>query len=125
MSASAARRSCLREQIEAVMLAHPDQWRRHYGGTPQEQHRLRIHSYSDRMRFYWIHDEVQQAVDTLVANLQQSGIPDTMLSDFLPVQYRRVRSRELAKEPEPLILDAIGSALDPYIEACRPESYAL
>jgi D-tagatose-1,6-bisphosphate aldolase subunit GatZ/KbaZ len=116
----AAQRSRLRERIEAVMLAHPDQWRRHYAGTPQEQHRLRIHSYSDRMRYYWIHDEVQQAVDKLVANLQQSGIPDTMLSDFLPVQYRRVRSRELAREPLPLILDAVGSALDLYIAACRP-----
>jgi D-tagatose-1,6-bisphosphate aldolase subunit GatZ/KbaZ len=116
----AAQRSRLRERIEAVMLAHPDQWRRHYAGTPQEQHRLRIHSYSDRMRYYWIHDEVQQAVDKLVANLQQSGIPDTMLSDFLPVQYRRVRSRKLAREPLPLILDAVGSALDLYIAACRP-----
>src|ERR1700757_3791178 len=53
----AARRSRLRERVEAIMLAHPDQWRRHYPGTTQEQRRLRIHSYSDRMRYYWIHDE--------------------------------------------------------------------
>src|SRR5215469_3323265 len=36
----------LMETIEAVMLAHPTDWQKYYHGTPEEQHRLRVYSYS-------------------------------------------------------------------------------
>jgi D-tagatose-1,6-bisphosphate aldolase subunit GatZ/KbaZ len=110
--------SGLRHRIEAAMVAKPQQWQKHYPGTPEEQYRLRVHSYSDRIRYYWTDESVQQAVNQLVSNLERSGIPEILLSDFLPIQYHKVRAGELCNEPLPLIFDAVGVALDPYIAAC-------
>jgi len=119
-----AQQSRLREVIERVMLQQPDQWQKHYGGNPQEEHRLRIHGYSDRIRYYWTDPAVQHAVESLIANLEASGIPETMLSDFLPAQYSKVRQGTLKNAPLPLIFDKIGGALDPYIAACSGRSSA-
>ncbi len=113
-----SRLSHLRQTIEEAMLNSPGQWQKHYAGSLEEQHRLRIHSYSDRIRYYWQDAGVQLAVAKLVANLEECGIPETVLSDFLPTQYARVRMGALENKPVPLILDAIGNALDPYLAAC-------
>lgn len=113
------RRSRLQEVVESVMLAHPEHWQKHYSGTPEEQHRLRIHSYSDRIRYYWRYPQAQESVETLLRNLERSAIPETLLSDYLPAQYLKVRSGALTAKSLPLILDAIGNVLNPYIAACE------
>jgi D-tagatose-1,6-bisphosphate aldolase subunit GatZ/KbaZ len=113
-----AQQSKLPEVIERVMLQQPHNWQKHYRGSPQEEHRLRIHSYSDRIRYYWADPAVQQAVEKLIANLESQGIPEPMLSDSLPSQYNKVREGTLKNAPLPLIFDKIGEALDPYIAAC-------
>ena len=115
---SAAKRSHLCERVEQVMLAHPEHWQKHYAGGGEQQHRLRMHSYSDRIRYYWTYPEVKQAVEALISNLENSGIPEPFLSDYLPAQYKKVRAGTLPNKPLPLILDAIGNALDPYLAAC-------
>jgi D-tagatose-1,6-bisphosphate aldolase subunit GatZ/KbaZ len=112
------RQSRLRQAMDEAMLNSPGQWQKHYAGSPQEQHRLRLHSYSDRIRYYWQDPGAQLAVAKLVANLEDCGIPETMLSDFLPTQYAKVRMGLIENKPIPLILDAIGDALDAYIAAC-------
>jgi D-tagatose-1,6-bisphosphate aldolase subunit GatZ/KbaZ len=116
------RQSHLPAKIEEAMLNSPEQWQKHYAGSGEEQHRLRIHSYSDRIRYYWQNPAVQQAVEMLVANLEDCGIPETMLSDYLPVQYAKVRRRMFKNRPLELIVDCIGEALDPYIAACGCDS---
>lgn len=113
------KRSQLVEKLEQVMLAHPQDWRKHYNGTPEQQHRLRLHSYSDRIRYYWNYLEVKHAVDVLMGNLENSEIPETLLSDYLPSQYNKVRAGTLKNSPLLLIQDAIGNALDPYLGACE------
>lgn len=111
--------SNLREQIESVMLKHPEHWKNHYPGSPKDQHRLRVHSYSDRIRYYWTYPEVKHSVEMLIANLEHTTIPETMLSDYLPVQYGKIRAGTLENHPLPLVLDTISNALDPYIAACQ------
>ena len=111
--------SRLREQLDEIMLRNPDHWKKHYPGTADEQHRLRVHSYSDRIRYYWNYPEVKRATEALIANLEHSRIPVTLLSDYLPLQYGKVRAGALENRPLPLIFDAIGNALDPYIAACQ------
>ena len=91
-------RSRLPEVVEERMLAQPDQWEGYYTGTAQEQALARRYSYSDRMRYYWPDPEIEAAVATLLENLTNRGIPDPLLSAFLPDQYERVRSgRSLAR----------------------------
>ncbi|ACO33902.1 MULTISPECIES: D-tagatose-bisphosphate aldolase, class II, non-catalytic subunit [Acidobacterium] len=114
-----AQQSQLPQWLEEAMLRHPEQWQKHYSGTPEEQQLLRVHSYSDRIRYYWNVPSVQQAVDTLLRNLQQRNIPETLLSDYLPAQYRKVRTGSLQSAPVPILLDAVGEALDPYISATQ------
>ncbi len=55
----------------------------------------------------------------LVANLTALPIPDILLSRYLPIQYRRVRDGQIARDPEVLILDSIRDALRPYAAACK------
>jgi len=116
---TAQERSNLAERVEQVMLAHPQYWQKHYAGSPEQQHHLRIHSYSDRIRYYWAYPEVKRAVERLLGNLENSTIPETLLSDYLPAQYIKVRSGTLENKPLSLTLDAIGKALDPYLAACE------
>jgi D-tagatose-1,6-bisphosphate aldolase subunit GatZ/KbaZ len=113
-----AQQSKLPEAIEHAMLQQPEHWKKHYRGSPQEEHGLRIHSYSDRIRYYWTDPAVQYATNILITNLEARGIPETLLSDFLPSQYSKVRQGTLKNAPLPLIFDKIGDALDPYIAAC-------
>jgi D-tagatose-1,6-bisphosphate aldolase subunit GatZ/KbaZ len=114
----ADRQSRLRERIETAMQSHPEQWQKHYTGGAQQQQRLRIHSYSDRIRYYWANADIQSAFNQLIANLEGTLIPETLLSDYLPVQYGKVRSKEIINSPSSLIFDAVGCALTPYIMAC-------
>lgn len=114
----ADRQSHLRDRLEQAMLANPEQWSKHYHGTPAQQRRLRVHSYSDRIRYYWMEDTAKKAVSHLMENLQSITIPETLLSDYLPAQYTKVRAGEMRNDPLSVVMDAVGAALDPYIAAC-------
>jgi D-tagatose-1,6-bisphosphate aldolase subunit GatZ/KbaZ len=111
--------SGLRELVESAMLARPEFWQKHYSGNPDEQRRLRVHSYSDRIRYYWTQEDVRRAVDRLIMNFEGRKIDETLLSDYLPFQYGRVRAGLVINRALPLIFDAIGCALTPYLAACR------
>jgi D-tagatose-1,6-bisphosphate aldolase subunit GatZ/KbaZ len=113
-----SKRSQLRECMEEIMLRHREHWDNYYRGTPEEQHRLRTSSYSDRIRYYWGYPEAKNAVQILISNLEHSGIPETLVSDYLPTQYIKIREGSLRNEPLSLILDAIGNSLEPYLSAC-------
>ena len=110
--------SKLFDVIERVMLDDRRHWEQHYAGDEQTTHLLRRYSYSDRIRYYWNSPPVKDAVDTLIANLQQVTIPETMLSAFLPDQYRAVRAGTLLASPVPIILHRIREVLKVYADAC-------
>jgi D-tagatose-1,6-bisphosphate aldolase subunit GatZ/KbaZ len=65
--------------------------------------------------------EVQNACGALLANLQSRGIPLSLLSQYLPVQYAAVREGALANDPRELALDAVAQVLNGYAQACRPK----
>ncbi|WP_422746964.1 D-tagatose-bisphosphate aldolase, class II, non-catalytic subunit [Mycobacterium sp. WMMD1722] len=112
-------RSNLIEVIERRMLAEPQQWQNYYGGDPLTQRTARRYSYSDRLRYYWADAEVEAARASLLANLDRVGIPLPLISQFLPVQYERVRAGELRPAAHDLVIDRIRDALRPYATACR------
>jgi D-tagatose-1,6-bisphosphate aldolase subunit GatZ/KbaZ len=80
-----------------------------FGNAGEELRRLRIHSYSDRIRYYWAYPEVEKSVETLLRNLSQLVIPETLLSDYFRAQYVEFRAREMDAKPLALILDVIGN----------------
>ena len=121
-------RSNLIEVVERTMLAEPEHWQSYYatGGersdgesnSPLTQRTSRRYSYSDRLRYYWADDEVDTARQTLLANLDGVGIPLPLISQFLPVQYSRIRAGDLEPVAQSLVIDRIRDAMRPYARAC-------
>lgn len=105
--------------LEEQMLAEPGPWQRYYDGDPDERRLARRFSYSDRSRYYLLNPAVVAAQGRLLENLVRTGIPEPLLSQYLPAQYERVRRGELAAEPRDLVIDKVRDALRPYSAACR------
>jgi len=100
--------------LDSVMLRHPKHWRKYYHGIPEQQAFARKYSLSDRVRYYWGWQEVQDALKQLKANLGARPIALSLMSQFSPAQYQRVRSGILSATPEALILDRIMDVLKDY-----------
>jgi D-tagatose-1,6-bisphosphate aldolase subunit GatZ/KbaZ len=60
---------------------------------------------------------VKDAVDFLIKNLKQVGIPLTLISQYLPRHYLEIREGRLAPEPEDLIQASIRMVLEGYSKA--------
>lgn len=119
----AEKRAGLMDVMEQVMLNDRRNWEHHYAGDAETQRLLRRYSYSDRMRYYWNDPEAKRAVDTLILNLRQTRIPETMLSTFLPDQYRAVRAGMLEPDAEALVKHRIRQVLQTYSDACKAEPF--
>ncbi len=115
-------RSDLSTVVENTMLHAPENWMPYYSGTPEEQRLRRRYSYSDRVRYYWALPEVSAAVQKLITNLSEITIPESMLSRYLPAQYWRLRGKQIAGDPESLIVDHIRDVLRQYAAACMTQA---
>lgn len=113
-----ASQSGLMRVLESTMLEKPENWEGHYHGTKAEQQLLRTYSYSDRSRYYWNDDRVKAAMSSLFGNLEKAGIPQNMLSQFMPDQYKSVRMKRLSNNPRALVIDHVRDAMRPYAFAC-------
>lgn len=110
--------SHLAEVVEQTMLGDRRNWEQYYHGDEHAVRLLLRYSYSDRVRYYWNSPEIERAVRTLLANLSGTAVPETMLSAYLPDQYRAVRAGRLKADAHSLILDRIRQVLRPYAWAC-------
>jgi D-tagatose-1,6-bisphosphate aldolase subunit GatZ/KbaZ len=106
--------------LENHMLEKPKYWQEHYHGTPDEQRVARVFSYSDRIRYYWAQPEVNACVEKMLANLSRQAIPLSLISQYLPEQYRKVRSGKLDADPHTLLLDKVKEVLADYAYATNP-----
>jgi D-tagatose-1,6-bisphosphate aldolase subunit GatZ/KbaZ len=111
--------SFLTRTIEKTMLRETANWKPYYHGTSAEQKLLRLYSYSDRVRYYWHLPEIAKAVNTLIANLSAVTIPESMCSRYLPLQYARLRNKEIEGDPVSLIVDRIRDVLRVYASGCN------
>lgn len=111
--------SKVRESLEAAMLQNPGYWKSYYGGRdPEAQALARQFSFSDRCRYYWPEPSVQEEVDQLIANLSCEPIPLTLISQYFPQEYDRVRDGEISGHPLELIEEHIRKVLRAYSSAC-------
>lgn len=107
--------------LEKAMLEEPKNWKKHYHGTEAELWFKRKFSFSDRSRYYMPNPEVAAAKEKLIANLRQEGISLAALSQFMPIQYTKVRQGLIENDPEALILDRITNTIDEYVFASHQE----
>jgi D-tagatose-1,6-bisphosphate aldolase subunit GatZ/KbaZ len=117
---SADEQSQLVETLEAAMLRSPEHWRMHYTGDEAARRFARRYSYSDRSRYYWPDAQVQAALQKLLTNLNERALPLSLLSQYAPLQYARIRQGTLINTPEALILDRITDVLRDYTFAVTP-----
>ena len=110
--------SHFRETLEHSMLTStPNYWEKYYHGTPEQLAFKRKYSFSDRSRYYFAQPEVVQAMEQLLKNLSSVKIPLTVLSQYLPVQYHKIRNGELANDPVAILEDKTQTVVRRYYEA--------
>ena len=96
------------------MSNEPKYWRPSTRRTRRALPTRARYSRSDRSRYYWPVRSVQDAVQRMTSNLAGTGIPDELLSQFLPVQSRRVASERFEATPDALMRDKVREVLDAY-----------
>ncbi|MBC2835928.1 D-tagatose-bisphosphate aldolase, class II, non-catalytic subunit [Paragemmobacter straminiformis] len=110
----------LMQAMEAVMLADPANWQRHYGEDSATQHLLRHFSLSDRIRYYWPHPTARQAVDRLLAALSGITVPLPLFWQHMPAAAAAFAGRPL--DPTALLVWRVGTSLSAYHAACHPQA---
>lgn len=107
--------------LEDAMLKEPKYWKKYYHGNEDEIWFKRKFSFSDRCRYYMPFKEVDAAKNKMIENLRKYGINLAALSQFMPLQYTKVREGSLENDPEALIKDKIKYTIDEYLYATRQE----
>jgi len=102
--------------LEEAMMENPGNWNKHYHGNEHELKIKRAYGFSDRARYYLNIQSVQDAISRLAKNLGDP-IPLPLLSQFMPIQYARVRDGLIDNNFDELVLDRIGDCIDDYIFA--------
>jgi D-tagatose-1,6-bisphosphate aldolase subunit GatZ/KbaZ len=110
--------SHLAETLEAAMTDDPQHWQQHYRGSADDLKWLRVHAYSDRIRYYWTYPGPAAALQRLFANLRRFPPPDGLIEAHLPAAYPAVAAGGLAPEPEALIDHQLAAVIDTYAAAC-------
>lgn len=100
--------------IDSAMTSNPKYWQPYYQGEGKRLSQLKHYSYSDRIRYYWAQESVNEALLRLIENLEQSPISETLVSQYFP--YREFE--DLRATPRQLISDHINLCVARYYEAC-------
>ncbi len=110
--------SHFQDVLEDVMLTNPVYWKKYYQGDEQYLRFARKYSYSDRSRYYWPNADVTKALERLLENLGQHPVPVSLLSQYMPREYRKVMEGELENDPISLLYERIKSTVRDYRYAC-------
>jgi D-tagatose-1,6-bisphosphate aldolase subunit GatZ/KbaZ len=109
----------VKETLLGEMRRNPRYWQSYYTSAQSQNFDLQ-YSLSDRSRYYWSTPVVEQACAQLLQRLASRGIPLTLISQYLPVQYAAIRAGRLQNDPRELVLDGVEQVLRLYDGACRP-----
>ena len=105
------------ETLDEAMIKDPVHWNKYYHGKEGKIRFKRKYSLSDRCRYYLTAPEVSSSIDILISNLRRENIPVTLLSQFFPIQYNKIRNGVLKNEPEEIIKDKVVNVLEDYYYA--------
>ena len=118
LSGSGKKTSALKETLETVMLENPKYWKKYYSGNEEQQRFKRKYSFSDRSRYYWPDARLKQSLQLLKKNLDEKGIPLSVLSQFMPNQYNAVQEGKINLTAQELILNRIRDVMELYTRSC-------
>ncbi len=107
------------ETMEEIMVQNPGDWKKHYHGTEEQLAIKRKYSFSDRCRYYFAQPEMQTAIQQLFKNLSEVEIPLSMLRQYMPQQYIKVRDGLLQMDPKELAEDCVIHLVEDYNYATK------
>ncbi len=110
-------RSNFKQQVLKVMHAQPTYWNKYYCDPQTQEFDLQF-SLSDRIRYYWSDQQIQNTQDALIRNLSAKPIALTLLSQYLPTQYEAIRNGQLENKPSEILIDSVCHVLRQYRHAC-------
>ncbi|GGD69703.1 D-tagatose-bisphosphate aldolase, class II, non-catalytic subunit [Lacimicrobium alkaliphilum] len=113
-----ATRSNIRDVLETEMCANPKYWEKFYDDKQGAAALLRKYSFSDRIRYYWNTKPVQDALKTLLSNIDAVEIPLPLISQYFPQQYQEIRQGRGAPRAQSLIIENVRTVLRDYANAC-------
>ncbi len=102
------------ETFDSAMSRNPVHWQKYYTGTDKEVALKRKYSFFDRARYYWLDESVNDSLGLLIINLRSADVPLSLVSQFFPRQYNKIRLGLLENDPEALIRDSVKSILENY-----------
>lgn len=108
--------------LEEEMLKNPRHWENYLPGSIPEGRFSRLFSLHDRVRYYWDLEAVQISLQKLLHNLSMVEIPLALISQYLPIQYEKIRSNQLEPDPNRMIDDQIQSVFTRYRVAIQESS---
>lgn len=114
-----SKRSHFREVLEAEMTANPKNWRNYYTGSDKEKAIKRKYSFSDRCRYYMSSANVENARRKLFENIDSLDIPMSMLKQYMPLQYLKVRDGKLGIKARDLAKDNVVLLVEDYNYAVK------
>ena len=109
------------ETLDEAMLKYPSNWEKYYHGTEEERRLARKYSLSDRCRYYLAVPEVAESIQLLIDNLKSIDLNMSLISQYFPNQYRKLREGRLKKDAEALLIDRIIDLIEDYNYAIYPE----
>lgn len=114
---SEIKKSKLIEILNEEMIKNSKYWENYYGKNENKLKNARLYSLYDRIRYYWGNDKVIESLDLLINNLRTLNIPLTLVSQFLPIQYNKVREGFINIDPMAFILEGIINVINKYSHA--------
>ena len=100
------------------MVKDPYYWSKYYRGNKCDVAFARKYSLNDRIRYYWSNIDVKNALKRLINNLSSNKIPLSLISQFMPIQYKEIRAGKLGNSPNEWIEHNIVLVLLKYAQAC-------
>jgi len=111
--------SNIKTVVDDLMVKNPYYWSKYYRGNKCDVTSARKYSLNDRIRYYWSNIDVQNALKRLINNLNSNKIPLSLVSQFMPIQYKKIREGKLGNSPNEWIEHNIVLVLLKYAQACR------
>ena len=108
--------SNLIEILDGAMLENPLYWKKYYQGQDAFKRKF---SLSDRVRYYWTVPKVQNALKKLFENWAHEPMPPSLLSQFAPQEYEKMRSGKIENLPMAIVGSKVGDVLGEYERACN------
>jgi len=105
--------------LEQEMLQEDKYWSAFYRGYEHSLALQRRYSYYDRARYYLGRPAVQASIDVLLKNLTKTGIPEEMLSQYMPLSYYKLRAGEISSTPLDLLISHVRHVLACYHTATK------